>query len=481
MWYFDIMNSKQGKSIDTSIIEATPIDNINNEMHNIDAERALLGSLLLNGDQFTEIEEILQHPSAFYVPRHQKIFEAMRYLVSEGNGIDAVSVQSRMADSNDLEIGGGTEYITNLIETAPSVVNITNYANIICEKHIRRQLQISAEKIATISRQSEKDIEDVMNEVEKEIFDVTQKHATSEHKDINSMISGIVDEIIEVSDGKERSRGVSSGYASIDKKLSGFHKSDLIILAARPSVGKTTLALDIARKSAMQFGTKVGILSLEMSSAQLIERLLASESQLDAWNMRTGKLSSKEHFGSLTDAAEKLRKLPIYIDDRSSMSTLNIRSTARKMKMKKDIDLLIVDYLQLIQPHKNIRSDSLVQHITEVSRTLKQIARELEIPVLALSQLSRDVEKRSGTPRLSDLRDSGSIEQDADVVMFLHRNTNAMYEGESSDAPTPIDLMIEKHRNGPTGKVSLLLDNKHTTFLEPASKEYEGVPEATQF
>ena len=265
--------------------------------------------------------------------------------------------------------------------------------------------------------------------------------------------------------------GVSpTGYDRIDNALSGLHPSDLVILAARPSVGKTALALDIARRSALKHTTSVGIFSLEMSTPQLIERLLSTESRLDAWRMRTGRLKSQDDFSALNDAADRLRSLPIYIDDRSGMSTLNIRSTARRMKREHDIKLLIVDYLQLITPHETRRSDSLVQHITEVSRTLKQIARELAVPVLALSQLSRDIEKRAGKPRLSDLRDSGSIEQDADVVMFLHRKTEAMYEGDDT-APIPTDLMIEKHRNGPTGLVHLQFDRKYATFVEPATEE----------
>ena len=445
--------------------------------HDTVVEQSLLGALLWNADKFHDVAEIVE-PNAFYAPRNRHIFEAMTAISSRGDAIDSVTVSTQLANTEKLEAVGGREYLGELVEQSPAAAHLESYAKIVQDKYTRRRLQTAGTAIAEISTEGEKDIEQVIDESERELFEITQTHTHARYKQVAETIPDLVEEIIKVSDNAGQHRGISTGYDKIDNALSGFHPADLIILAARPSVGKTSLALDIARRSALKQNTPVGIFSLEMSSSQLIERLLATESRLDAWRMRTGKIKSQEDFSALNEAADRLRTLPIFIDDRSGMSTLTIRSTARRMKREHDIKMLIIDYLQLITPHENRSNDSMVQHITEVSRTLKQVARELTIPVLALSQLSRDVEKRDGKPRLSDLRDSGSIEQDADVVMFLHRRTDQMYEGEDDSAPIPTDLMIEKHRNGPTGKVALQFDRKHATFVEPANEEYESQAQA---
>ena len=444
--------------------------------HDAVIEQSLLGALLWNADRFHDVAEIVE-TDAFYTPRNRLIFEAMTAIAGQGESIDSVTVMNRLAVSSALESVGGREYLQELVEQSPSVAHLESYAKIIQDSYTRRRLQNAGTAIVKISTEGLKDVDQVIDESEKELFEITQHHTHARYREIATVIPDLVNEIITVSENGNQHRGIPTGYTGIDNALSGLHASDLVILAARPSVGKTTLALDMARQSALKHGTAVGIFSLEMSTSQLIERLLSTESRLDAWRMRTGKIKSAEDFNVLNEAADRLRKLPIYIDDRSSMSTLNIRSTARRMKREHDIKIIIVDYLQLITPHESRKSDSIVQHITEVSRTLKQIARELSVPVLALSQLSRDIEKRAGKPRLSDLRDSGSIEQDADVVMFLHRNTDQMYEGDEH-APIPTDLMIEKHRNGPTGRVALQFDKRYATFVEPASEEYNQ--QATQ-
>lgn len=439
--------------------------------HDTVVEQSLLGALLWNADKFHDVAELVQ-AEAFYAPRNRHIFEAMGAIASRGDAIDSVTVSTQLDTTEKLAMVGGREYLAELVEQSPAAAHFESYAKIVQDKYTRRRLQTAGSSIAEMSVEGEKDIEQVIDESEQALFDITQTHTHARYKQVSDTIPDLVQEIIMVSENADKHRGISTGYDKIDNALSGFHPSDLIILAARPSVGKTSLALDIARRSSRKQKTPVGIFSLEMSTSQLIERLLATESSLDAWRMRTGKIQSQEDFSALNEAADRLRALPIYIDDRSGMSVLSIRSTARRMKREHDIKMLIVDYLQLINPHEGRRIDSMVQHITEVSRTLKQIARELSIPVLALSQLSRDVEKREGKPRLSDLRDSGSIEQDADVVMFLHRRTDQMYEGESEDTPVPTDLMIEKHRNGPTGKVALQFDRKRATFVEPANDAY---------
>jgi replicative DNA helicase len=255
---------------------------------------------------------------------------------------------------------------------------------------------------------------------------------------------------------------VPTGFAGLDNLLSGLQRTDLIILAARPSVGKTSLALDIARRAGVNHGVPVGIFSLEMSTQQLIDRMVAAESSVDAWRLRTGRLTNESDFTFLRDAIDRLAKAPIFINDTPGMNILNMRSAVRRMKSEHNLGLVIVDYLQLMTPLRN--SDSMVQQVTEISRSLKNMAKELDVPVLALSQLSRAVEQRGGKPRLSDLRDSGSIEQDADVVMFIHR------EDRNNDNPSDktgiAEILIEKHRNGPTGKVDLYFDEKHTSFRD---------------
>ena len=266
-------------------------------------------------------------------------------------------------------------------------------------------------------------------------------------------------------------RGVSSGFQELDNKLSGFQKSDLIILAARPSMGKTSLALDIARKTAVNHNNAVCIFSLEMSSQQLVDRMLSAESRVDAWKLRTGKITAEDDFGRLRDSLDLLSKAPIFIDDQPGNTITKMRSVARRLKSERDIKLIIVDYLQLMIPSGRMKmSDSMVNQVTEISRSLKTLARELDIPVIALSQLSRAVEQRGGRPRLSDLRDSGSIEQDADVVVFIHREDK--YK-EDSDKPNIAELLIEKHRNGPTGKVELYFDDRRATFLSVEKKGFD--------
>jgi replicative DNA helicase len=274
-------------------------------------------------------------------------------------------------------------------------------------------------------------------------------------------------------------RGVPTGFKDLDSKLSGLQKSDLIILAARPSMGKTSLALDIARQTATVHKTPVGIFSLEMSSQQLVDRMLAAASSVDSWKLRTGKgLSLDTDFAQIRTAMDTLSQAPIFIDDQPGNNILKMRSIARRLKSEKGLGLLIVDYLQLMVPTNARHSDNLVQQVTEISRSLKHLARELDVPVLALSQLSRAVESRGGKPRLSDLRDSGSIEQDADVVMFIHREDKY---NENSDRPNIAEIMIEKHRNGPTGKVELYFDDKRACFMPLEKGDFADFSKSADF
>jgi replicative DNA helicase len=272
-------------------------------------------------------------------------------------------------------------------------------------------------------------------------------------------------------------RGVPTGFRELDNLLAGLQKSDLILLAARPSMGKTALALDIARQTATKYGTAVGIFSLEMSSQQLVDRMLAAQAGVNAWRLRTGRIKSEDEFARLQEAMGSLAEAPIYIDDKPSSTVLSMRSVARRLKMEKDLKLIIIDYLQLISPTHARATDSMVQQVTEISRALKAMARELDVPVLALSQLSRAVETRRGRPRLSDLRDSGSLEQDSDVVMFIHRDDKM---NDTSDRPGIAEILIEKHRNGPTGKIELRFDEERTTFLSIEKSDFGDLAGETE-
>ena len=440
----------------------------------LEVEQSLLGAVLLSPDKFIDVVDIVTSSNFFFIEKNKKIFATMFDIFQAGETIDTTLLVHRLRDKGEMDIVGGDDYITSLIEKTSTTVNAVKYAEIIKEKFTRRKLIGASQRVAELGYDSGKTIQEVINLSEREIYQVTETAEKINYEGIDQLIPGIVQDIINASEDSKSHRGVTTGFSSLNNKLSGFHNSDLVILAARPSVGKTALALDMARKMAKEENVKIGIFSLEMSKNQLIERILSAETKLDAWKVRTGKV--KDDFTVLTDAADKLSKMEVYVDDRAGLSTINIRTTARRMKKAHHIDILFIDYLQLIQPYDTKRSDSMVNHITEVSRTLKQVARELNIPVVALSQLSRDVEKRGGAPRLSDLRDSGSIEQDADVVMFLHKRKQ---EDLNSNDPIEIEINIAKHRNGPTGYVKLLFDKRYASFNEIASGSYENAEEAT--
>jgi replicative DNA helicase len=314
-----------------------------------------------------------------------------------------------------------------------------------------------------------------LEKAEKKVFEVTSSPSTKKFTAIRESLADAWERLDALHKTKDGLRGIPTGFKSLDNLLSGFQKSDLIIVAGRPSMGKTTLALDIARHTAVKHNVSVGYFSLEMSADQLTDRMLASEAKVDSWKLRTGRVSSDKDFQSIRDALDRLSNAPIYIDDQPGNNILSMRSVARRLKSEKNLDLIIVDYLQLMVPGGRVRySDNLVQQVTEISRSLKNLARELEVPVVALSQLSRAVEQRGGKPRLSDLRDSGSIEQDADVVMFVHREDRAGGNVPEEERTNIAEILIEKHRNGPTGKIELFFDDKKTTFLDIDKQGHEA-------
>ena len=425
----------------------------------IDAEMAFLGSVMLRPEVLYDVMDAVNSES-FYSDKHRIIFEAMLELFRKSEPIDLLTLSAKLKEKDLLEKIGGSSYLSELVNSVPSSSNAEHYARIIQKKHLMRQLIEASEQVSVLGYDESQDLEELLDNAEKAIFKVTNFSTLHKFVDMRTILGDAWDRIDKMHHDKDTLRGVPTGFKGIDNKLSGLQKSDLIFLAARPSVGKTSLALDIARNAAMRHGIPVGIFSLEMSSQQLVDRMLASESKVDAWKLRTGKLTAEEDFGRISEALAELSKAPIFIDDQPGNNILKMRSVARRLKSEKGLGLIIVDYLQLMSPTQSKNNDNLVQQVTEISRSLKSLARELDVPVLALSQLSRAVESRGGKPRLSDLRDSGSIEQDADVVMFIHRDKNE--DGGGKENVT--EILIEKHRNGPTGRVELYFDAEKSSF-----------------
>jgi replicative DNA helicase len=428
----------------------------------LEAEMALLGSIMLRPDGMFELLDTVR-PQYFYAERHRIIFKSMLELFSKSSPIDLLSLSTALRDRSLLEQVGGATYLTELVNVVPSAANLNYYAEIVQKKHLMRELIACAEEITNLGYDEAGELEHILDSAEKRLFEVTNYSSSHRFMEMSETIADVWERLEKLHNSKDEMRGIPTGFKELDNKLAGFQKSDLIILAARPSVGKTSLALDIARQAAILHNVPVGIFSLEMSSQQLVDRMLAAESRVDSWKLRTGKQIQENDFASMRTAIDRLAKAPIYIDDHPANNVLKMRSVARRLKSEKGLGLIVVDYLQLMQPTQTAKSDNLVQQVTEISRSLKQLARELEVPVLALSQLSRAVEQRGGKPRLSDLRDSGSIEQDADVVMFIHREDKI--KREESSKPNIAEILIEKHRNGPTGVVELFFDDKKTTFL----------------
>ncbi len=433
-----------------------------------ESEMAVLGSIMLRTDSLNEIIDMISVES-FYSQRHKIIYENILKLFSEGKPIDLVSLSERITTQGKIDSVGGRSYLAEVIESVPSSANIKHYAEIVRTKYLLRCLIEASEKVSLMGYNEAEPIENILDSAEKEIFNITNRGDNRSLVEIKNTLGNAWERIENLHKNKDQLRGVPTGFKSLDNILAGLQKSDLIILAARPSVGKTSLALDIARHVGVNEKIPVVIFSLEMSSQQLIDRMLAAQSNVNAWKLRTGNLSNEEDFASIRDSLAVLSDAPIFVDDKPANNIISIRSTARKLKSEKNLGLIVIDYLQLMVPTASRSSDNMVQQVTEISRSLKALAREIDVPVLALSQLSRAVEQRGGKPRLSDLRDSGSIEQDADVVAFIHREDR--YK-EESDKNNLAEILIEKHRNGPTGHIQLYFDQERTTFRDVDKTDY---------
>lgn len=431
--------------------------------HNLDAEQALLGAIMLKPEAMHDIS-VTVYPESFYADKHREIFAAMLEIFTNGNPIDLLSLTHKLKDKKVLDRIGGASYLTELVEAVPAAGNAQYYAEVVQSKSVLRGLINAADEIAEIGFSNPEDVDQALDDAEKKVYQITQSPTAQKFTPIKSSLVEAWERLDHLHNSKDEIRGVQSGFTALDNLLAGFQKSDLIILAARPSMGKTAFALDIARNAACIYKVPVGIFSLEMSDQQLVDRMLAAEAKVEAWKLRTGKLTTDEEFNLVQEAMGRLSEAPIHIDDQPGNNILKMRSAARRLKNEHGLGMIVVDYLQLMMPSSTKHHDSMVQQVTEISRSLKILARELDVPVIALSQLSRAVEQRGGKPRLSDLRDSGSIEQDADVVMFIHRD-DKQNKDQPSERPNIAEILVEKHRNGPVGAVELYFDEKRVTFL----------------
>ena len=450
-------------------------DHIRVPPQSLEAEQALIGSVMLRPEAIHDVSDVVREDD-FYADKHRTIWRACLELISKAEPIDLLSLSTKLKDKSELDRIGGSSYLSELVSLVPSASNVRHYATIVQKKSMMRRLIEAGEHISAMSFSEEGDLEEIIDNAEKRLFDVTNSVGTHKFVELKDTLHEAWEQIEKLHSSQDELRGVPTGFKTLDNKLSGLQKSDLIILAARPSMGKTSLALDIARQAAVKHRIPTAIFSLEMSAQQLVQRMLAAESRIDAWKLRTGKgLKMEELSTHLRDAMGVLSQAPIYVDDQPGNTILKMRAVARRLKAEKNLGLIIVDYLQLMTPTQSRGSDNLVQQITEISRSLKNLARDLDVPVLALSQLSRAVENRGCKPRLSDLRDSGSIEQDADVVMFIHREKDESGEQAKSRDTT---ILIEKHRNGPTGEVKLVFDSSKSTFLPVEKADFGEFVEA---
>ncbi len=428
---------------------------------NLDAEQSVLGALLIDKEAMHRVADLLV-PKDFYKPSHERIYDAVLRLYERREPIDILSVSTKLKEDGVFKDLGGSTYLTELVNSVPTSSHVEHYAKLVKEKRVLRDLINASAEVTEAAFDAPEDIDQLLDSVEQRLFAISQHSHTQRFAELKNELQGAYDRIEKIHQGKGALRGLTTGFTELDGYLSGLQKSDLIIIGARPSTGKTSLALDIARNVALKDGKAVGIFSLEMAKDQVVDRIIAAEARISLWRLRTGKLNDDVDFQLIQSALDSLSKTKIFIDDTPSPNILQMRSTARRLQAEHGLDLLVVDYLQLITPRT--KSDNVVSQITEISRGLKTLARELKIPVLALAQLSRAVEQRDQKiPRLSDLRDSGSIEQDSDVVLFIYRKDKTQ-QGVAIEEINTAEIIIAKHRNGPTGSVKLKFDPERVSF-----------------
>lgn len=437
--------------------------------HNIEAEKAVLGSILIDNSVLLKVLENISS-EAFYDPINKKIFSSIENIFNSQKPVDVLTLSSELKKDGNFKLVGGNSYISDLVSFVPTSANVIHYVSLVKEAFVRRKLISLGAKIDEESRDQKTKIEDLIDGIQKDVFSLTLETQDKDFFDSKTLLEMQMERADEYARNPESLRGLSTGFRSLDNMLQGLHKSDLIIVAARPSVGKSAFVFDISRHVATSQKKTVAIFSLEMPGIQVMERMLAQQTGINLWNIRMGKLRDKE-YEIYNQGGAELAGSKIFVDETSGINIMQIRSKSRKLMMEEGLDLIVVDYLQLMQGRGSIENRAL--EIAEISRSLKILARELNIPIIALSQLNRAVENRQDKiPQLSDLRESGSIEQDADLVIFLGRDVNSsdISEGSSvmnnSDAITKIEVIIAKHRNGATGKISMEFIGTQTKFRD---------------
>lgn len=441
---------------------------------NLEAEQAVLGAILLDGQVLPAVMEHL-NPEDFYKVGHQKIFAAIASLAEDNEPVDLVTLTSRLQDKGLLDEVGGVSYLADLANSVPTAANADFYAQVVAEKSLLRRLIRTATQIASTGYSGGEDVGELIDEAERRIMEISGRRTAKGFVSIREVLMDVFERVEFLYNHKGGTTGIPSGFPDLDKMTSGFQKSDLIIVAARPSVGKTAFALNVAQNVSVRAKETVAIFSLEMAASQLVQRLLCAEANVDAGRMRTGKLEADD-WEKLTMAISTLSEANFYIDDSPTITVSEIRAKCRRLKKEKGLGLVLIDYLQLIQGRSK-NSENRQQEVSEISRTLKAIARELEVPVIALSQLSRSVEQRQDKrPLLSDLRESGSIEQDADIVAFLYRDD---YYNQDSEKKNIIEIIVAKQRNGPVGTVELVFLKNYNKFVS-LDRTHHDLPSANR-
>ncbi len=433
--------------------------------HNVEAEEAVLGSLLIDPEALFRVSPFLK-PDDFYIRKNGWIYETILTLQERREPIDFVTLCDELERQGRLEEIGGAAYVTHLINAVPSAIHVEAYGHIVEQDAIRRRLINAASRIAQLAYQEDQDIDQTVDRAEQALFSISERRITRDLAPVQEVIRSYYDRIEYLYDHQDEALGVPTGFVDLDRLLGGLQRSDLILLAARPSVGKTSLGISIARHAA-DLGQRVAIFSLEMSSEQVVQRMVSAETGIDAQRLRLGDLRERE-WPLFVQATGRLSDLPLYIDDTPSISVLQMRTKARRLHAEHGIDLILVDYLQLMTAGDRW-SESRVQEVSYISRSLKGLARELDVPLVAISQLSRAVEQRSDKrPILADLRASGSLEQDADIVMFIYRDE--LYNPET-EQQNIAEVIVAKHRNGPTGTIQLFFRDRLAQFLDAETRQ----------
>lgn len=441
---------------------------------NTEAEASLLGAILIDSDAIVKIADTV-NPEDFFDTKHKHVYEAITRLYERREPIDVLTLADQLKNSGVLDIIGGASYLTELTNFVPTAAHVEQYAEIVAQKSVRRRLISASQDMTTLGYDESKGLKELIEQAEARLFEVSQQHVKQSIVSIEDILSESFDRLDDLHKDKKKIRGVPTGFRDLDGILAGLQRSDLFILAARPSMGKTAFSLNLAHNIAVQAKEPVLIFSLEMSKEQLVDRLLSMESGVDAWALRTGNLTDAD-FEKIGHAMGTLSEAKMYIDDTPGITVSDLRTKARREAHQHNLGLIVVDYLQLMSGGGKYGGDgNRVQEISEISRGLKAIARELNVPLIALSQLSRSVESRSPQiPQLADLRESGSIEQDADVVAFIYRED---YYNPETDRKNITDILIKKHRNGPTGGVELYFDREKQRFRSVDSRHSEPFAE----